>query len=109
MISKIAITLASLKKEPFSGSHHGMRFYLKSEVIKDDDKKVIDSWLDAYYYPEPWCFEQTPDEEKVKKKFSLSAEGVEEAMVWLNEAFDAQRERWEDIEKRKMQIVLKGR
>ncbi|MCQ2507224.1 MAG: GNAT family acetyltransferase [Dorea sp.] len=97
MISKIAITVASLKKEPFSGSHHGMRFYMKKS----------DEGFDVWTYPEPWCFEQTPEEDKTKNTFPLTAEGLEEAMAWLNQCFDANQEKWEDIEKNKMQILLR--
>ncbi len=97
MISKIAITLASLKKEAFSGSHHGMRFYMKKS----------DEGLDVWVYPEPWCFEQTPEEDKIKKTFPLTASGVEEAIAWLDECFTSDQEKWELIEKTRMQILLK--
>lgn len=54
MISAIGLCIKSLKKEPYSGSCHGMRFFLSA------DKETLHVWI----YPEPWCFEQTPDEDK---------------------------------------------
>ena len=43
----------SLKKMPYSGSYHGMRYYLTVE----------DNVLKTYVYPEPFCFEKTPEED----------------------------------------------
>ena len=57
MISTIGLNIKALKKEPFSGSHHGMRYYLRTEG----------DTLSAFLYPEPWSFERTPEEEKEKK------------------------------------------
>lgn len=61
MISTIGLNIKALKKEPFSGSHHGMRYYLRTEG----------DTLSAFLYPEPWSFERTPEEEKEKKTFRL--------------------------------------
>lgn len=61
MISTIGLNTKALKKEPFSGSHHGMRYYL---CTKDDV-------LSVFLYPEPWSFERTPDKEKEKKRLSV--------------------------------------
>ncbi len=61
MISTIGLNIKALKKEPFSGSHHGMRYYLRT---KDDV-------LSVFLYPEPWSFERTPEKKKKKKTFRL--------------------------------------
>ena len=53
MIDKRLVPVNGLKKEPFSGCHHGMRYYF----LCDDSKESFT----AFVYPEPWCFEQTPD------------------------------------------------
>ncbi|MDO5589941.1 MAG: GNAT family acetyltransferase [Lachnospiraceae bacterium] len=73
MIEAVGLSLPFLKKEVYTGSHHGMRYLLKSE----DDK------LKACAYPEPFCFEKTPEEEKVWNEFEFSADGLSEAFVWL--------------------------
>lgn len=75
MIYTPGLSINFLKKENYSGSHAGMRFYLG----KEDDK------LKAYVYPEPFCFEATPEEDKKWAEFAFSAEGLEEAIGWLDE------------------------
>ena len=59
MIATMGLTVKALKKEPFSGSHHGMRYYLNTS----------DDTLNVWIYPEPWCFEQTPEEDKTFTPF----------------------------------------
>lgn len=80
MISTPGLTVNALKKEPFSGSHRGMRYYLTASG---------DS-LYAYVYPEPWCFEATPEEQKEKKEVPLSREGLGEAVSWIEDRFQAE-------------------
>ncbi len=96
MIPTLGLTLKALKKEPFSGSHCGMRYYL---VLSGD-------MLDAYIYPEPWCFEAAPDEQKEKKEFPFTQEGLDDAVVWINDCFQSRHEHWERIDKDKMRILL---
>ncbi len=88
MIDKRLVPYSGLKKEPFSGSHQGMRYYLAG-----DDGKNITTFT-AYVYPEPWCFEDTPDDQKESASFPLSDEGMDQAMAWLNERFEAEKKRW---------------
>lgn len=83
MVSTLGLSLKALKKEPFSGSHCGMRYYL---TLSGDQ-------LAAYIYPEPWCFEATPEEEKEKKEFAFTQEGLEEAIAWINAADDRKEQR----------------
>ena len=56
MIDKKLIPYGGLKKEPFSGSHNGMRYFF----CGDDGKNS--TTFTVYIYPEPWCFEQTRKE-----------------------------------------------
>ena len=60
MIDKKLIPYGGLKKEPFSGTHHGMRYFFRG-----DDGKSSTTFT-VFIYPEPWCFEDTPEEEKEK-------------------------------------------
>ena len=59
MIKVIGLNIRVLKKEPFSGSHQGMRFFMRAE----------DDTLHVWVYPEPWCFEKTSDDMKTAKDF----------------------------------------
>ena len=84
MISTLGLSIKALKKEPFSGSHCGMRYYLT----------LTDERLTVYLYPEPWCFEATPEDQKERNDFPCNQEGLDEAVVWINERFEAERERF---------------
>ena len=96
MISTIGLNIKALKKEPFSGSHHGMRYYL---CTKDDV-------LSVFLYPEPWSFERTPDKEKEKKDFPFTQEGLESAIDWINQSYEAKRPFWEQQAKDRMKLLL---
>ena len=99
MIQTAGLTIAALKKEPFSGSYHGMRYYLKK----------TDEGISTFIYPEPWCFEQTPEESKTKKIFPFEQSGLDEAVAWIEEMWTKDRTEWQKLEKNKMQILLEGR
>lgn len=86
MIDKRLIPVAGLKKEPFSGSHLGMRYLFQCEEDKEH--------FCVYLYPEPWSFEKTPEEEKEKASFPMTEEGMDTAVSWILERFEAQREKW---------------
>ena len=96
MIPTLGLSLKALKKEPFSGSHCGMRYYLTA----------TGDTLTAFLYPEPWCFEATPEEQKEKKDFPFTQEGLDEAIAWMNDRYEADRLNWERIDKDKMRIFL---
>ncbi|HJC37950.1 MAG TPA: hypothetical protein H9757_02640 [Candidatus Mediterraneibacter faecigallinarum] len=99
MIDKKLIPFGGLKKEPFSGSHHGMRYFFRG-----DDGKSSTTFT-VYVYPEPWCFEDTPDEEKESATFPLSDEGMDQAIAWLFERFEAEKPRWINASKETMHTV----
>jgi hypothetical protein len=70
-------SLALVKKEDYTGSHQGMRFRL----CKAEDQ------LEAAVYPEPYSWDVTSEEQKERKLFPLTDEGVQEAVNWLNETY----------------------
>ena len=96
MISTIGLNIKALKKEPFSGSHHGMRYYLRTEG----------DTLSAFLYPEPWSFERTPEEEKEKKDFPFTQDGLNAAVDWLNAIYEERRVQFNKAEKDKMKHFL---
>lgn len=73
MLNAPGLNLAFLKKEPYSGSASGKRFY----VCKSEEE------LMACVYKEPWCYEVTPEEDKIRKEFPFTQEGLEEALAWM--------------------------
>ncbi|MCI8319766.1 MAG: GNAT family acetyltransferase [Dorea sp.] len=74
MIATPGLSINFLKKENYTGSHAGLRYYLNASKDK----------LHVCIYPEPWCFEATPDEDKQWMEFPLSPEGLEEAIEWIS-------------------------
>ena len=46
MIDKKLIPVGGLKKEPFSGGHHGMRYFFRSDESKETFSKK-ESWTAA--------------------------------------------------------------
>ena len=98
MIKVIGLNTKVLKKEPFSGSHHGMRFFMRAE----DD--VIHTWV----YPEPWCFEKTFEERKTLKDFPFTEDGLSESLEWITQEFEDRKDYWMQMEKDKMKLILQG-
>lgn len=97
MIDQGYMQVYGLKKEPFSGSHHGMRYFL---CLSEDPSSFT-----AYVYPEPWAFEDTPDEDKISEQFPLSEEGMTQAVQWLFRMYETNKERWKDSAVNMMHIV----
>lgn len=88
MIDKRLIPVGGLKKEPFSGSHNGMRY-----LFRGDDGKSSTTFT-VFIYPEPWCFEQTPEEERQSATFPLTEDGMDQAIEWLVENYTSEQKRW---------------
>lgn len=58
-------------------------------MIKSEDQ------FEAVVYPEPYCFEATPDENKVKNTFPFTEEGRESVVNWLNDQYDSRKAEWD--------------
>lgn len=86
MITKMGMPFAGLKKAGFSGSHKGMRFFVKS--YEDDT-------ITAFVYPEPYNFENTQDDKKESEKFPYTTEGVDQCVEWLNKKYEQDKEKWD--------------
>ena len=70
-----------VKKEEYTGSMEGMRFMLKKKASGEETR------LETIIWPEPFGYGKTPEEKKQRKEFPLSAEGVEQAVDWMNEQY----------------------
>lgn len=77
-----------IKKEEYCASMDGMRYMLKK-------KEAEETVLECIIWPEPYCYAKTPEENKMRKEFEFSAEGVKEAGNWLNEQYIQQKALWE--------------
>lgn len=85
MITKMGMPFGGLKKAGFSGSHKGMRFFVKS---------LEEGKITAYVYPEPNSFANTPDELKTSKEFEYSEAGIDDCIAWLNQMYEDDIEKW---------------
>lgn len=86
------LALEFYKSRPFKGSDKGIRYMIQKDTVpveSEDEGKETKTVLTAFIWPEPFCFEVTPDEEKGSKQFEFSEEGLCEAIDWLNENHDA--------------------
>lgn len=97
MIEKSLIPVGGLKKEPFSGSHHGMRYLLRSDESKET--------FSVFIYPEPWSFEKTPKEHIRSASFSMTEDGMDQAIAWLFSQYDSRKDFWNRSAKEAMHIV----
>ncbi len=70
--------LNHIRKEPFFGSMDGMRYMLAKETEGEE------SFMLAAVWPEPFCYAKTPEEQKIKKRFTLDDAGMADAVDWLN-------------------------
>lgn len=87
--------------QPYLGSHRGMRFRLSRNPMEDvalapPDKKG-EAEFEAIIWPEPFCFEATPEEQKTTEKFPFDEAGKEQMVAWLNEQYETRFEEWEAV------------
>lgn len=78
----------------YTGSYKGMRFRMCKKETEEKGK-----YLETVIYPEPFSFDATSEEEKQTNEFPFTGEGFDEAVAWMNEEYEAQKERWEKAAK----------
>ncbi|WP_434311681.1 hypothetical protein [Hominifimenecus sp. rT4P-3] len=86
---KMLMSLGYLKKQNLTGSYKGMRFLLQKQ---GEDPAL----LKVFIWPQPLGFDAAPAEQKTEKEFSFSDAGIEEALQWLNERYEAEKDLWEN-------------
>ena len=100
MINKTFIPVGGLKKEPYSGCHNGMRYFMTATEDKTEFTVTV--------YPEPWCFDKTPDEKKESKNFPISEEGMDAAIKWLQDKYDEKPDYWNNSIENAMHNAIKN-
>lgn len=85
MIERIDLFhLPFYKKEAFTGSDRGVRFWIgRTEVPKDGSDGETDAVLRAIVWPEPFALKHTADEEKTHRDFPFSEEGLDMVYEWI--------------------------
>lgn len=84
------LSMEYLKKTEFTGSHQGMRYRLEGVAVESGKILKVTVW------PEPYNYLKTSEERKQSAAFAFSEDGVEEAVLWMNERLEADREQWEN-------------
>ncbi len=82
--------------EAYLGSHKGMRYRIAREplrkcVFDNEEKARADSpVLRVSVWPEPFCYEKTPEGDIKNESFEFSAAGLDAACEWLNDIYSEQ-------------------
>jgi hypothetical protein len=74
-----------LKKDAYTGSYQGMRYRLSMDG--DGEQRV----LQAVVWPEPYNYFHTEEKLKLKSRFPFTEEGINHAIDWMNEEWEAHR------------------
>lgn len=69
------ININYVKKEPYTGSYNNKRY----RVWKEEDN------IKVCIYPDKFCFDKTPEDDKIYKDFSFSQEGLDNAMAYIED------------------------
>ncbi len=68
--------------------------HYRLEKHEEDHEGEAETVLLATVFPGPYSSDNTPDEEKVKKTFSFSNEGIQDAVDWFNASYDEKPDYW---------------
>ncbi len=88
------------KKAVLKSSYQGMRYQVQKyqeelEPEEEGGEKKTQQWLLATVWPEPFCFEKTPEEQKQAQRFPYSEEGLDQVYDWLCGQYEGRRAEWE--------------
>ncbi len=86
--------LKHYEKGTYTGSHKGMRYRIRSEIKTEGEEEQRFLCLDIW--PEPFCFQKTPEEEKEYFLFPFTEEGLEELEEKVNRIYTERKEFWEE-------------
>ncbi len=95
------LSLPFLKKSRFTGSERGMRYCVKK--IEQEDISL----LEASVCPGPFSVDMTVKELFSVQIFPFTDEGRKEAVDWMNQEYQRQKEFYEDVYKHPMRYYEK--
>ncbi len=78
------------KKAVLKASFEGMRYQVEQYQENEEADKV----LRATIWPEPFCYEKTPEEKKTVETFSYTEEGLDQVYNWLCQQYEERQEQW---------------
>lgn len=84
------ISIQFLKKSDFKGSYCGMRYRLSKVSTEEGERIQVEVWKG------PKSYDRT-EEEKEIRDFPFSAEGIEQAVSWMNDKYEEKKKIWEQV------------
>ena len=79
------LNLNFYKKEKFTGSYKGMRYLIQKDHEEESDHDIFR----ATYWPGPYNFDTTPDEQKNCASYPFTEDGLTQVCDHLNEFYTA--------------------
>ena len=80
------LSLNFVKKEDYTGAVTGECAICCIRREVEEEKK-----LQIYLWPEPFCFDVTPEEQKISEMFPFSEDGLAQGIDWMNEQYESVR------------------
>lgn len=78
--------------EAFTGSNENVRYRIAREPLENiffTPEKRAEGKLVATVYKDAYCYEKTPEDERIAKAFEHSEEGLVEAIDWINSIIES--------------------
>ena len=84
--------------EAYYGSSEGMRFRIGRRPLENvrytPPEERGEAVLEVVVWPEPFSYAHTAEEDRIRKDFDFSEEGLDEAASWLERVREEEKERF---------------
>lgn len=87
---EMVLSIQYYKKAVFTGSQKGMCYLIRKQTEEETN------YLEAVWWEGPFNFEKTK-KEKHSQKFSFDEKGKKDAVEWLNEEYEKNKQKLERI------------
>ncbi len=81
------------KKAVLNASYQGMRYQVRRKTWMEGEQEQ--NCLLATVWPEPYCYDKTPEEKREAREFPYEEESLDQIHAWLCERYEADRDYWE--------------
>ncbi len=92
------------KKAILNASYEGMRYRVQRKTWTEDEQEC--NCLVATIWPEPFCYEKTPEEKREAREFPYEEESLDLIYDWLCQRYVQDQERWEHARDNPMEGIL---
>lgn len=84
------LSMEYLKKTEYTGCCQGMRYRLEKKESEEKGKYLL-----VTVWPEPFNYNLTPEEYKMRESFTFDEDGVTDAIGWMNDRLFEGKANWE--------------